>query len=842
MIRFILISLLIISSQVQADTSECSQESACVQISAKSETFIEGLTMLLPKTTNELILGDGVLSSAIKSIASLSNNAAKKLLNANDVTIISTPVDAYYDKFEESESLLLKYKNDPSSFASLNIFESSLKKYMVILGWALSILIISSYVIKVSKIGLNIKDADKVSNNMLLQLPMYLMLVGLIVPIGTNFPFVVNLLLSFFIVGVFINSLFVTAVLPSFIGLLTSEQVFDSNDIYLNSNLLSEFNESFQETTDSLSDSIVVIDLILSNVIEDQYGEGTPSDSKFRELFKSGEHANLNESCVDGKYWHMNILTKNECKGFSNIVALNTSVLPQKYEGDHFSSIPTYLYNTISTDNEKVKYEKAQLVSIYEDLLAESYRKADLKKELICSGSNNISNSRLYKKSWFCNKFDYETGAFVDGEHYAESVMNSSGLLSSALDVSVAKSNYQSDILVSYDDKPDTENSLLALKESVKSSLDAYDSAPFVITLYSDNILNGFYSIVNGLEYSGSYLEQLGEISTASVGKVMNSFRDVMPLTNKTIGSSICDRKMARRGRCGTKEDLDGYEESAIRTLNYFEKLKGDSSFSAGIQTAFINIIGKNGISGDSNIFTTIKQNLGIVSSTTVVTLLAGKLMSFFIQDPDNSFLRFILKASQIALTLIKLAFFVCIAFFIFGIVSFFLSFIILFIGSLYRLVVHIIMIPLYVLRFLWEVNDAESDEDNVLIPEKIKNVLQRVLVEPLAVSASFLGAALVVVITYWLGAELFALYSVMGNVGHLQVFKPSTMAGIVMSFLVKVMVSAVILVKGSEFMDYLYRKITEFISDGTSISPVPPNELDQIKDKAMGIFYFKGR
>ncbi len=817
------------ASEIPVEGSDCG-EATCLVIQAETDVFVESLSLLFPEVTTSILAegsggAGGFIGAILRPTVKGLSEQASNLLLASGVEVDSTLYDVYFGEPELYSPAYLDFSN--GGMSPVYYFEQGLKVFLTIAGYIVSVLILGSFLLKILKLGL-VVDGDKLLlRNLIRQIPLIVIVVLCVLPLEDGLPVFSIFIVGSFLLGAFMASV-MSSVLASYFSLYLMDGIDTSTvDLIDRAERLTRdmLYVSADEGASELSRNIFNLDYRFMSKAQ-AVVSGSPSRS---ELVSEIENIDL-EKCFQGK-WHL-FTNYQGCERMKDYVGdvyeASGSRMYRILENIHNggSSAPLNQTEFIEALSDKLVsswYEREQEgalsnenvrtnLSLYvREVIGLSYKKFAARKELFCSQTSQIKTYSLYEDYLNCSKLNTDTGEF-DGMYASE-------LSQAYLQADASSVNIENELLWKYNAQPAS-----GISESVVSalaaSLVAYQFEQEQAEIESEELILKGASIVvmiyeairviSGVDVTYvSLLDSSKWLSQAVVGKVSHLVQPVEFSGEANPDGYLVDDEMypvaAERSR------TDAVPNPKYNGVNM-----------AGVYSVDLD-------SGTNpSLFIYLQKHVPVALST-----LAGLKMSLVAgtsvwKDSDN------IKGSLgIILMVVNILFSISLFFFAFGFIAMLFAVVSLVVASFIRLGVHLVFIPLYVTSFIWERNDEDEDDENVFVPEKLKKVLQRSMVDPLAITVSFLFSIVVISIYFELTARILievageGVFSDNGNV--LDSFN------VAIQFFLKVVFLPVlagwILFKGNSFVDYIYRKITQFITDDTGGEGDSGNELQDIKE-----------
>lgn len=834
LIKIFLLTTLFTMSSVAYAADDCDGKS-CVTISASNDTIVEFLSMVFPETTSQKIFKDGTIyNGLIDSAVSGVNTLTKNALNYFGYKVESTPVDNYLGANVDTFSS--HYMQDFALYKSMALIEFVI---VLLLNMA-SVIAIASIVfvvmIRFHKIAYNLRSVE-VNSNLIMQIPLYLILVGGLISWDGTLAVIPTFLLTMFYVGALINSCLVVALSASLSELLSSDRTYSPSKLLESPRHIDYIQSKHVQLSDSLAESIVLIDKAVSDLIIVESGGEEPSDALFREKFKGDLGLTINEECISGPYWHMDIAFKQSCQSLREHIKLETAALGSGYNLG-WSGLRRAVVDTAKRMNPSETLPNELASAIIQDVVHEGYRKANARKEIICATSEIIENPSEYEREWFCNKFNYSLGYWEGGSHYAESVMN---VASGSNQERIAKARDELQRKYHIGSKTNFgEKSTIAFKQAVEAQSEENDLSGYAYSVNSNNIVSSFYGVIKGISAGLDASDNLNSHIEEYTEFVYDAVFAVLPAVTKQangLASTKSSDEDCLDEACAIDTN-DGGLDKQIAIVNGTENNSvGFWAFGSQIKDYILSKIHYISNVGDDAILDDIRRNQGhnqnlyssiVTGTNTALTLFGGALVlseaTKQLQWSKIMYQNSHLTAREAKAEVHKgyawfqkiTMMFIMVACFmlIITIISLPFYWIMMIMMSIVRLISHIIFIPLHIIQFVFDHSDEEEDEDNVFLPPALTGIAQRCLLEPILITTSFVVAIITTIFAFELSRiMIYGFTDIFINENAL-----FSLAAMFFEIFISLAASMFIFMKSTTFIQYSYQKLSEYVSDGLEL------------------------
>ncbi|WP_210499000.1 hypothetical protein [Vibrio crassostreae] len=835
--------------------SECegAEDIFCFEVEARSNIFIEAVSMLFPVTTTEILYGqidkenggnakdpDTFLSLLTEKISESLDEVSTKIVEIDGVAVLSTPISAYYEDRERFDTRPSKVFKDPTQQSYMHVFEQAVSQLFNIIGLFVMSVLSGSFIFRSVKIAFSTKEAGQVFRNMTLQTPLYLILASTLVSWDGGMPLLGQTFIAAYIIGSFLSSSVLMVFAPQLAEILSDDTVYRPESLGSLPSFQEKVNATVESLTDDLSKNIVLMDLKIMSDIGGEVNRVT--DASFRSYFTEDKEHYIDSRCIDGEYWHFGVPFNPSCIGIKGRLNSTTAVVEDEFIGAGQLMLSRHLAKKFESELGLV-VSVPEVSELMKKIQRETYRKVKIRKELVCSNSEYIQSKSQYKDQWFCLDFDYETGRFKDGKYLAESVLDSNIFGSSQKSFAKKLAAHQDSLGVT--DTIDTREIASDIIAMLEKSSDYGFQETFKVRLHTDSVLNSFYSAINGVSRAQNMSNLMKTFSQDTTEDMFSHITRAAPfveINSEGLAEADADRWYCFFELCDNVNS--GFEKSNRQVDHALDK-----SPSGMAETVYRSISSKindvrTSLDYEQNLFSNTKQltSAGITFGTAAIvgmeiyeSLKRDRLKKTqpWLSEEEVA-MRVNHAIPNIFTKAVRFIWMLSVATFAFGLVSFSISFIMITLLCLLRLVQHTLFAALRVLSFLWDKDDSQVDESNVLIPETIKEALQRVLVEPLAVTCAFAIGVIVSLVAYKM-ARMMAIevldFAQKGNELLVIIY-------FVIELLIGIAISVVSLMVGSEFVTYTHEKLVEFLDDGISLKDEASKELTEgIKKSVSNLF-----
>ncbi|EGR0997140.1 hypothetical protein EHJ37_19645 [Vibrio parahaemolyticus] len=834
--------LLLVSNVTLAASNQtsCSEnESLCANIYQNNSMYIEAISEIFPESTLLLIEGDNIFKKGIEGIARSFygvTNAATMAMS--DTKITNTVIDVYYDKKDEYDTFLSHYKKDKSSVLSQGFIEKIMIVFLAVVGTFTGITLTISMVIKVGKIAKQDKGFEKIFNNISLQSVMYIILAASIVPFSAGvLPPLGLFILAVSLVGCFIASGFVAMISGVLLEILSSDSVYDVSSLKDNTQFEKQLIELIDKNSDEAAESIVLIDLELANLIVSKDGISKVDDATFRKVFAEDEGMEVNESCVYGEYWHFSIITNDSCKSFREFLSFKSPIASADFQGTWREKLRGFVRSRFDEDyfSDYFDTEDAVIALILDDFMKEVYRRVESRKTQICSASMSggmSSDSKQLAQRWFCNKFNYKTGTWNDsGETYASEIVTQRINGATKLELNKLAHQIQQDSVV--DDVQNYKSSLEAITTSINSKI-TLDNDAHRIDIDGSNIAKAFFSIVHELDQRYRYSSKITGEAFRHLDRIYRAIMEVSPLVVKS-GNGLAETAGFdhREQDCAIFAFFCDPVETTLDQSVEENNLYLNAASKQSIVVKLMDYVRRNE-DVEQNIYSASNRFATLAITSLASTKVAASIHGAYKRDrikSDNPMisdaeLDQMTSASKLLNKIINPILALAVGIYIWLTTPILLAVIWKMLNIIFRLIINIALTPVAILEFIWKISDDTHDTDNILIPDRLKNILIRTLIDPVSITISFSVGIIVTLIVYKFSkgviASISGLFIDQNTVSLPIVF--------VLEVLLNALLAAYIMRKTAKNIEYCHDKVTEFIDDQTGINSNVEDEVDQLK------------
>lgn len=810
------------------------ENKTCLIVEAQPDVFVESLSLLLPEVTSSMLspntegLG-GFLKSMIGGTVEIVANEVAGLLSMTGVEVRSTLFDVYFAKPDEYRPIVYQYGE--GYLSPVSYFEQGLTVFLRLAGGIVSFLIFGTFLLRLMKLGMVVDGQKRVLKNLVQQLPLIIIVVICVIPVNGGLPVFSVVIVGCFLLGAFMASILSTALASYFaLYLMDGIDTSSSDQIARAERLTGDMLRlAADDAASELSRNIFNLDYLFFSKAQSAVGGERPSRST---LVSKVENIDL-DRCFQGK-WHL-FTNLQGCERMRDYIgdAFEAGggggyrVLDEDVNWGSGGAISNQMMLELLVSNMITDWAEREQSGILEDeavarslavyakeVVELAYKKFAARKELFCAQTTQIRESSIYRNYWTCNKLDTRTGEFSGV--YAQEVGRAyaAGL---STDVNLALERVKRDNTKTRDEIPDSAIASLA------SSLVDYqfreeglEVESEVLLLKGANVVSLVYEAVRVVSsVDVTYVQLLGgsEWLSGDVGTKIAHIVQPVEFSGDTRSLSPEHYLFSDKTYPFASERSDSDSVPNVKYDSVYRYNVSESDMDTGTNPSLFIYLEKY-----------VRSSLVALTGLKVLLVGAGT----FWEDNQT-----VAGSLGIALMIVNILLSISLFFFAFGFIAMLFAVISLVVASFVRLIVHLIFIPLYIASFVWEKSDEEEDDENVFFPEKLKKVLQRSLVDPLAISVSFLFSIVVISIYFELTARILisvageGVFSDNGNVldfanGLLQMFLKAVFLPILAGW---------ILFKGNSFVDYIYRKITQFITDDTGGEGDSGNELQDIRN-----------
>ncbi|CAH0530708.1 hypothetical protein CTH30272_03050 [Allocatenococcus thiocycli] len=837
--------VLLLASNValaQDQGSSCERgTSLCATLYQNDTLYIEAASQAFPETTKYLLSGDNIFQKIIEGSARSFYVTAEMLTTAlSDTKIQYTAIDVYFDHPADYDTFISEYIAGEKSFEVYRFLEKTMVMVLNAVGWFVIGLVILSISLKIIKIAFQDRGFENIANNFSLQSVVFVILPPLLISTNSDtLPLLALSIYSAFLIGCFLASSAVMMLGGLLLELFAAETTYTPIAINDNPQFEKQTMELIDKTADEIAESIILIDLELANVIVTKDGTEKVSNEVFRRVFSEDEGLEINEKCVSGKYWHFNITTSDNCKSFREFLKFKTSITENEFVNDWRYSLRKLVRGHINDDYfaEYFDTEETTLQVMLDDLMKEVYRRVESRKTQICAiniyGSLDDGNNKQ-SSLWFCTKFDYENSKW--SAENGVSFFYGMDVLSfywadKSTDLNIYIHRVQQWALI--DDVQNYKKSLEAISSSIASKIEMDDDSNRIM-IDTSNMAKAFFSVTHELDVRYRYSSKITEEAFKHLNRIYTAILEASPLVVKN-GAGLAETADIdhREQDCAffglMCEPVSTKLDESIEENNKYLK----ASDSGNVIKLLMDYIHQK---------ESVEQN--IYSSTTRFTtmimpaLLSSRVaISFYesykrnnIKDKNplmsDAQLNQLASAPKLVKNILNILIVVVLCFIIYGIMPLAYVVIVKLLEMIVRLIIHIMLSPVAVITFLWTVNDRQHDEDNVFMPEKIKNIVARTLIDPVSITVSFAVGIMMSLITYKLSKVIVAAIS------GLMIDQSSISLPIVFVFevLLNALLAGYIMMKTASVIEYTHKKVVEFIEDNLGVDSSITDEMDQLK------------
>lgn len=832
---------------------ESVEELFCYEMEAHSNIFIEAVSLLFPVTTAELLYGkidmenggnakdpDTFLSLLVARMSNGLDSVSRTLVQADSVNVLSTPISVYYEDKELYNTRPSRIFKEPMQQAHIHVFEQAVSALFNLVGVFVMTILSGSFLVRVVKVAYATKEAGQIVRNMTLQTPLFMILASSLVAWDGGMPLLAQAFVAMYIIGSFISSSVLIVFAPQLSEILSDDTVYRPESLHSLPSFQEQVNVSVESLTDDLSKNITLMDLKIMSDIGTELSH--PSDASFRDYFTEDEAHYIDARCIAGEFWHFRVPFDPSCAGIKERLNSGTAVVKNEFIGSNPLMLHRHLAQVFQ-DDLKLAVNTPQVQELMSDIQRETYRKVKIRKELICANSEYVRSKSRYQQHWFCLDFDYERGVFNDGQYLAESVLSSNIVGSSEKSFAKRLAEHQDSLGVT--DLIDTTEIASKIIAILELSTEHSFQETFKVMLHTDSVLNVFYSAVKGVSRAQEMSNVMGSYSRSVTADMFSHITRATPqvsVNGDGLAEADGDRWYCFFDFCDGVDE--GFETSNVQTDHALDKSPrglGNRAYKM-VSAEIIEV--RRSLDYEQNLFSNTQKftKTGMALGTTAIvgfglyeSLYGHALKSRqpWLDDRERA-AKVDAAIPNIFVSFFRFLWMLSVAAFAFGLISFSISFIMITLICLLRLVQHTLFAALRVLSFVWDKDDSQVDESNVLLPETIKEALQRVLVEPLAVTCAFAIGVIVSLVAYKLARAMASEalnFALQGNEMLVIVY-------FVLELIVGIVISVVSLMIGAEFITYTHEKLVEFLDDGVSLKDEASKELTGgVKTAISGLF-----
>lgn len=808
------------------------------------DLYVEGLSFILPKTTKAVMEKYSLVGGLFKLGARYSK---------------VDPYDAYINEDNPYHGDTIINENTSEGTESTRVgfsLEGTISIINDIVFKFILAVLVFVIIRRMIFVATDMNRIDNLVKKTILQTPALFIAVLMVYPLSSGLNFGQHLLVAGALSGNYIAAIF-TIASSYYLALMSGTYIiYGADKIIENSTDGETLTEAVNGIIDEMSDEIIITDMALDYALMPISGGGA-TNANFQE--NAWKEANVSPACINNQYWHFNSAYKPECEQFRRDNKMfNTGIFKPKYASQN-SNVQEFKDRLSEFSDSKVSESMVQA------LINFSYMKAEDKKNYICSLSKGVSSEYQLENSFFCTRFDYTNGNWVEGSYYGGDTKTVS-IEYAKPRVGISFINNASTRMLNNINKKFREDMLVKIKN--------------YSIIYRGVLIEPFNAIKLSKEISSFTNERISDISSDLMYGI-NSFTHLIDKTDLDHFKfrhhdydipAICFDE-------GEDDYKDGEIDCSLYEIDEFDSEYGeyflDDIFEEGRRrvhdvesgyiskkfdeaNSFSNLLNKIGgwtssrfgkyfgadplkcsddlgscIAGINDPFNRVNDVANTVLSFGFGSIIASEvynsfgLNGFSLTSGLNQELSGMGSFSLFVGFLAKVT----------GIFAFSMFFFKVWITMLFRLLVNFITQPLITVNFLIKSSgDTEMDNENVLISKKYVGSLIRSVVDSIALAIAFISSFVLAYVTLPLADIILSM--VIADMLGFQVDSVVELITLMILFVCYVMFICWVFYQTAKKIPYIFDKITEFVEDTTGVSNDPTDEfLSIVKTRfSMGI------
>lgn len=401
----------------------------CYPREVGADLWVESLSMIFPDAIHGILRPDEAKASAAHAIF---YSYYRKLLDIISNMFGEDPYDAYFNKKHTNpwynETAIAKYANGENlgKVGTLHTSEMITLITKIIYYSAIILLIIAIFK-RPLLMFISPKKASKIAEKSLLDcIPLVIAVMLLAKSSASSLSIIYEIIIAFSLAGNYITSAITMKAAPLFATMNSEISVDTPKQIFTKGVNKGAINSELQATIEDLSNKIIWIDLAVDEALTSDTAGEIVSNAEFESSFIHNKQLDVDglrkiePDCVYGQpNFHFNISANPKCRAFTKV--LNTSGTSYGRLGFHTGEKMSQNYGVDTFAQREAAYlndkNRDFTRALSHEIIDAAYAKAEAKKDLICSSAKSLGSKKSYMRSWFCLKYDHNSGYWLDERH-----------------------------------------------------------------------------------------------------------------------------------------------------------------------------------------------------------------------------------------------------------------------------------------------------------------------------------------------------------------------------------------------------------------------------------------